>query len=326
MEVPPDSDPDLYWKNVSSFYSSVMFASNEGSDWQIHKKYGIGKIDQILKVKEKYLPALSETKEEKDDFITPAEHNKFEERGDECFNSDDFPQATFWFFQHRMHNMGGQIYRNVEIANRNCGDEWAEFIPFLEKNEKEGLITASTEWADVLFMWQIDQKDFEAIGGKYFDDQDYPQATFWFFQHHMYNLSGRRYSNVDVALASACDEEDWDDFLDFLEEKHKNGVINETTLWPEVLTLWQIDQKLFEALGGRCFEEEDFPQATFWFFQHRLYNLEGEKYDNIEVSHARCGEDWDGFVTFLEQVNLDGSINESTTWSDIQGLWEPKAV
>lgn len=58
INVPPDVDPDEYFiSNSSSFYSSIMFQTNNGgAEWTIYKKQGWGKLDQILKNQSKYLP------------------------------------------------------------------------------------------------------------------------------------------------------------------------------------------------------------------------------------------------------------------------------
>jgi len=292
----------------------------------MYRQYCVGGIDKILSNKDKYLPKLvqSNTDEKKSDSSKTQKKN-FEKLGGDAFTAGDFPQATFWFFQQRKYVKGGQMYRKVEISNRSCEDKWKDFIPFLDKKHKEGMIKQSTSWYEVQTMWQRNQKEFEKLAVASFDSKDFPQATFWFFQHRMYNLDGKPYDKVKFAN-SRC-KEGWKDFSSFLNQKPEKGILNKNTSWFEIQSLWLQKQKHFEELGGICFDAGDYPQATFWFLQHQLNNLDGQPYANVDIAHGKCGEDWQGFPIFIiNQAHIDGSIDLSTTWSEVQGLWDPKLV
>lgn len=62
------------------------------------------------------------------------------------------------------------------------------------------------------------------------------------------------------------------------------------------------------------------------FFQHKIYNLDSQSYENIDIAFQNCGDDWTGFVEFLEQETKDNNININTKWPEVQGKWKSKAV
>lgn len=78
----------------------------------------------------------------------------------------------------------------------------------------------------------------------------------------------------------------------------------------------------FERLGGQCFDQEDFPQSTYWFFQQKMHKLHGAHYENVHIAGDRCDSDWENFPQFLEKQYQEGNIRIDTPWRRIKALWE----
>jgi len=254
----------------------------------------------------------------------------FERLGGSDFNNKKYPQAAFWFFQHRMHKLGGVEYINVGLSVQSAGYEWKGFGNFLAQKHENGDINVSTTWADVENLWPTWKnlwnnehfRSFERLGDSTSDNKKYPQAAFWFFQHRMHRLGGNEYCMVRLSVQSAGDE--WKGFDYFLAQKHENGDINLSTTWGDVENLWLCYKehfRSFERLGGSNFDNKKYPQAAFWFFQHRMHRLGGAEYINVRLSVQLAGDKWKGFDNFLVQKHNNDDINLNTTWADVEHLW-----
>lgn len=77
----------------------------------------------------------------------------------------------------------------------------------------------------------------------------------------------------------------------------------------------------FEQIGGQHYNLGDFPQATFWFFQHKVHELGGSQYPNFELAGSKCDEEWKEFPKFLIEQFRQGNIRQSTNWEEIQNTW-----
>merc|ERR1719445_2053901 len=164
------------------------------------------------------------------------------------------------------------------------------------------------------------QKDFQAMGGHCYDKQQYPEAAFWFYQHKMFTLGGAKYDNYDHALENAG--KDWEEFTVFLNEHNSNGTINSTTGWNHVKMLWT--NMGFERKGGVCFNNNNFPEAAFWFFQHREFRLSGMEYPNVGFSIQNSGAEWVGFEEFLQEKRKAEKITLTTQWSEVLTMWKAR--
>jgi len=80
----------------------------------------------------------------------------------------------------------------------------------------------------------------------------------------------------------------------------------------------------FDDLGDKYFDAKDFPQATFWFFQHKMHTLEGVAYAKISVASSKCGSKWNDFPEYLEKQHAAYKINKTTSWDTINALWNEK--
>lgn len=78
----------------------------------------------------------------------------------------------------------------------------------------------------------------------------------------------------------------------------------------------------FESLGGDSYNEGDFPRATFWFFQHKVHELGGSEYQNVELASSKCPPDWSGFLKFLVEEFREGNIRQSTAWGEISAKYK----
>merc|ERR1712083_136045 len=54
----------------------------------------------------------------------------------------------------------------------------------------------------------------------------------------------------------------------------------------------------FENMGRICFHAKKFPEATFWFFQHKIHVLNCKSYDNVHIANSHCTKIWNDFSTF----------------------------
>jgi len=180
-------------------------------------------------------------------------------------------------------------------------------------HNKQGVTAASA----------TDQKNFNESGHICFENKKYPEAAFWYFQEHRYRQGGAdSMQHLDEAIQQAGT--DWDGFKNFLQEHHKHGTISDTTEWSHVEMLW--NNMEFERKGGRCYNNKEFPEAAFWFFQHKMHRLEGVDYSNVPLSVYNAGEKWKDFDKFLETRHTDGRINADTGWEDVQKLWQERAT
>merc|ERR1712130_481218 len=73
----------------------------------------------------------------------------------------------------------------------------------------------------------------------------------------------------------------------------------------------------FERLGNDFYEEEKYPQATFYYFQHKVHELGGQDYDQVEMAASKCGETWKEFTTFLVKQFSEGYLRYGTDWIDV---------
>jgi len=183
---------------------------------------------------QKWLGLIPDLSKKKNDGMQISDDSgRFQKMGGDCFNSGKFPEALFWFFQYQQHNMGGKSHPNVNVASSRCSDKWKGFINFLKKKYESKEINASTDWLTVKELWNT---RFQKMGGERYNTGQFPEATFWFFQHQMHSMNGKRYPNVSVAN-SRC-KGAWKDFSRFLEEKYKCKEINIDTDWITAEKLW----------------------------------------------------------------------------------------
>lgn len=148
--------------------------------------------------------------------------------------------------------------------------------------------------------------------------QDFPQATFWFYQHRMFNLNGGNLSEADTAAnLSGWGKE----YVQFLTEKYKDRTIHISTKWNTVEHLWT-KHKQFENMGDKCFGDNKFPEATFWFFQHKIHVLHGSEYKKIGLSHSKCEQGWEELLSYLKRSYDEKMLTPFTTWGHIEFLYK----
>jgi hypothetical protein len=85
--------------------------------------------------------------------LSKEEYSKFKEDACDLFNTGDFPQATFYFFQHKVHNGSGKPYPALEIANSRCDSRWNGLLEFLEQEHFNGMIEKTTPWKRIQSLW-----------------------------------------------------------------------------------------------------------------------------------------------------------------------------
>merc|ERR1712080_207688 len=102
-------------------------------------------------------------------------------------------------------------------------------------------------------------------------------------------------------------------------EHYRHGTITSTTGWPHVEMGWK--NMKFERSGGVAFNEQNFPEAAFWFFQHQMHRLNGIHYSNVGLSVQNAGKEWKGFDEFLMVQYNKKKILPETKWSTVQNDW-----
>lgn len=79
----------------------------------------------------------------------------------------------------------------------------------------------------------------------------------------------------------------------------------------------------FEKLANECNSSKKFAEATFWFFQHKMYNkLNGANSPKLQSAMQKCESEWEGILQFLEEQNKSNKINYFTSWNEAQQLWK----
>jgi len=100
----------------------------------------------------------------------------FESKANERFRSKKYPEASFYHFQHKTHNLNGECYAKFDVTLRRCGDEWRGFDEFLITADKKGDIKVSTKWEEVLDLWNKYKETMLIpeclVGNKYFSVED----------------------------------------------------------------------------------------------------------------------------------------------------------
>jgi len=149
------------------------------------------------------------------------------------------------------------------------------------------------------------------------------------FQHHQYN---------SMNLIKSLDKSQIDKMLDVVEcrrgaslkilfdlellEKKDRKIVD-----PYMSHAWrdEPDRMIdYEKKGGKSFDSGDMPQATFWFFQHKMHKLRGADYSNFDLASSNCLVNWLGFSEFLEQQLFESKIRSGTSWQKVQELWDKK--
>lgn len=96
-----------------------------------------------------------------------------------------------------------------------------------------------------------------------------------------------------------------------LEEAKRNAIIKQ-----------KIMERRYEEIGGDCYNYGRFAEATFWFFQHKMYVLLERAYPNVDIAHDCCDETWKKFPIFLHNKHKKKIITADTQWSTVKYLWE----
>jgi len=83
-----------------------------------------------------------------------------------------------------------------------------------------------------------------------------------------------------------------------------------------------IFQADFQKLGTYWFKVNDFPQATFMFFQHQKHTLKGGECHDLNAASIRCKSPYTGLLEFLEKEYSNGNMKVTTTWAEVQKSWD----
>jgi hypothetical protein len=77
----------------------------------------------------------------------------------------------------------------------------------------------------------------------------------------------------------------------------------------------------FQDIGGVAFNNEDYPQATFWFFMYQRYGLGGLNYRNVDTAATKCPAEYASFLPFLMNKFYSKLLPVTSTWERVQKLW-----
>jgi len=145
-------------------------------------------------------------------------------------------------------------------------------------------------------------------------------ATFWFYQHQMFNLKTDQFGDADTAASLSGWGERWPKFL---EKKYKEKELNESTTWKQVEKMWAMHQD-FEKKGEQSFNSKNYPQATYWYFQYQTHKIGDELCPKYNFIDKYSIDKWKGFPEFLKKKTNDGTINVLTTWEQVEEMWIQK--
>jgi len=76
----------------------------------------------------------------------------------------------------------------------------------------------------------------------------------------------------------------------------------------------------FFGRGEKCLEKELYPQAIFWFFQHRKF-LRDDYVKQIDVAQKKCMKEYKHFKRFLQESYYFKEINLHSHWGDVHVKW-----
>merc|ERR1711963_19600 len=134
----------------------------------------------------------------------------------------------------------------------------------------------------------------------------------------MFNANGKSISQTSTSANLSS----WGKkYAQFLEQKYKDGTINVSTEWNKVQNMWT-EHISFEVMGEKCFNDNKFPEATFWYFQHKTHKLDGAEYKNVDLAHSKCEKEWEELVSYLKEKDAEKFLTSFITWSQINILYK----
>jgi len=153
--------------NPCNIHKFSLFSADESimAKWSDNFWYD-AKIQH--KTEKGYRVHYSEFNETNDQDITTLRHLiPFENLANECYDSQKFEEAAFWFFQHKMYNkLNGANSPKLQSAMQERGSEWEGILQFFEEQKKSNKINYVTSWNEAQQLWKnnrTETKESQAI-------------------------------------------------------------------------------------------------------------------------------------------------------------------